>query len=91
MTTTDLYGGAIKAILPGSFTDASNFRQVPDHQEVFVNDQNNDSIVFDILERLEGGDEEAVKEHVKEIATLNDVTNELIIESVTKTEANKLR
>ena len=31
-----LYGGALEMLLPSVLTDASAFRQVPDHQEVFV-------------------------------------------------------
>lgn len=89
--TTNLYGGSIKVVLPSNFIDASDFRQVPDNQEVFVNDNNNDSIVFDILERVNAEDEDAVQEHVKEIAVLNNVSNELTINSITKSEAAKLK
>ena len=36
-TQIDLFGGAMTAIGPkGFFSDISNFRQVPDNQEVFV-------------------------------------------------------
>jgi hypothetical protein len=36
-TKIDLFGGAITAMCPtGFFSDISNFRQVPDNQEVFV-------------------------------------------------------
>ena len=34
----ELYGGAIIAKLPSDFKDVSDFRPVPDHQEVFLND-----------------------------------------------------
>lgn len=67
-----LYGGAIDVQLPLDFIDASDFRQVPDTQEVFVNTEYDDSIVFDLMERFEAAsDEEALKEHLNEISDIN--------------------
>ena len=46
-----LFGGAIEASLPTGFLDASDFRQIPDNQEVFTADGATDvSIVFEIVE-----------------------------------------
>lgn len=44
----ELYGGAIVAQLPIDVVDASNLRQVPDHQEVFLSDKTLTSIIFEI-------------------------------------------
>lgn len=52
----ELFGGAITTVIPESFVDASNFREVPDNQEVFVSMSDDDgdvSIIVDILERVE--------------------------------------
>lgn len=35
-TERSLYGGAMTAAVPKTFDDVSDFRQVPDHQEVFA-------------------------------------------------------
>ncbi|KAM7540960.1 hypothetical protein Aperf_G00000035759 [Anoplocephala perfoliata] len=67
-----LYGGALQICLPSPVIDASNFRQVPDNQEVFVNPTNNQSIIVDILEAVPEADlTEAVKLHFQEIADCN--------------------
>ncbi|XP_063710186.1 ran guanine nucleotide release factor-like [Symsagittifera roscoffensis] len=45
-----LFGGALKCSFPQNFYDASDVRPVPDNQEVFMNKQCNQNIIFDILE-----------------------------------------
>lgn len=46
----ELYGGAITVQLPTDVIDASDLRQVPDHQEVFLSDKTLTSIIFEINE-----------------------------------------
>ena len=46
-----LYGGALSVELPRSFTDASELREVPDHQEVWVDTCSDRSLIIEILER----------------------------------------
>jgi hypothetical protein len=81
--TKALYGGAITSTLPQGLLDASDLRQVPDTQEVFLNPSENtsnyeelvkdDSIIFDLMEALETKNAvDALKEHFAEISTLND-------------------
>lgn len=53
---THLYGGAISAELPKDAIDVSDFRQIPDTQEVFLLEKPNgldQSIIIDLLERVE--------------------------------------
>ncbi|ODV92183.1 hypothetical protein CANCADRAFT_30422 [Tortispora caseinolytica NRRL Y-17796] len=52
MTVTELYGGAIVTELPEGFVDVSEFREVPDDEEVFVLEGNGYpiSLIFDLLE-----------------------------------------
>jgi len=50
--TTPLFGGALIVELPSSFADVSTIRQVPDHQEVYLDKDGFTSIIFDITERV---------------------------------------
>lgn len=81
--TTELYGGAITITkLPDSFIDISQIRQVPDTQEVFINqltsnsesfDQSFDqSFIIDLLERVDCIDyQEAINLHLQDIVPPN--------------------
>lgn len=72
MNTRELFGGALTALVPTSFADASQFRQVPDTQEVFVDDgPAEESLIFDILEKLSDADDQAIKTHFGEIVAIN--------------------
>ncbi|KAK4960170.1 hypothetical protein LTR10_003061 [Elasticomyces elasticus] len=63
-----LYGGAITCLLPSNFADVSDLRQVPDHQEVYLDKDGYTSIVVDILARVEKeNDQEALKYHLKDL------------------------
>ncbi|TKA74943.1 hypothetical protein B0A55_04946 [Friedmanniomyces simplex] len=63
-----LYGGAITCLLPSTFTDVSDLRQVPDNQEVYLDKDGFTSIVVEILERVErGSDREALEWHLKDL------------------------
>ncbi|CCH41013.1 Ran guanine nucleotide release factor [Wickerhamomyces ciferrii] len=97
--TKELYGGAITTQIPKGLIDASDLRQIPDTQEVFLNPSENtkdytilhkdDSIIVDLMERIEGEDLEAIKEHFSEIAALNDSSNSWKLFAVDQT-SNKL-
>lgn len=50
-TLRQLFGGAILVELPTEFVDVSNVRDVPDHQEVFANQDTDQSVIIEILER----------------------------------------
>jgi hypothetical protein len=45
-----LYGGALKCALPSSFADASDMRQVPDNQEVWLDLESGLTIIVELLE-----------------------------------------
>jgi hypothetical protein len=70
---TPLYGGAIVCDLPGSFADVSRLRQVPDNQEVWIEQNGFTSIIFDITERVGGSgsgpeiDGRAITEHLEDM------------------------
>src|SRR5579862_6346541 len=81
----ELFGGAIKTLLPQDFLDvrsspasskltASNFRDVPDNQEIFVsNSEHEISMMIDILERADVPDPACAEYHFDAIATDNEV------------------
>lgn len=74
---TPLYGGAITASLPTSFKDASSLRQIPDHQEVYIDSDGYSSIVVDILEYVaKDTDEDALQYHFHDLVDgTGDSTN----------------
>ncbi|KAI7155191.1 hypothetical protein KC352_g27692, partial [Hortaea werneckii] len=73
-TPTPLFGGALAASLPSTFGDVSDIRQVPDHQEVWLDRDGYTSVVFEILERVEkGSDEEALKYHLEDLVEEEDM------------------
>ncbi|KAJ4835489.1 hypothetical protein Tsubulata_015478 [Turnera subulata] len=45
-----LFGGAISSAFPLRFQDVSNIRQVPDNQEVYVDPNRDESLIFELLE-----------------------------------------
>ncbi|KAI1080275.1 hypothetical protein F5B20DRAFT_540069 [Whalleya microplaca] len=49
---TPLFGGALVCDLPANFADVSTLRQVPDHQEVYIDKDGFTSIIFEITERV---------------------------------------
>jgi hypothetical protein len=91
-TTRPLFGGAIKASIPPHFLDArfppfllqltgSNFRDVPDNQEVFVSNLSETSLIFDILERVDVPDNAAAEFHFDALAVDNEVDDDDIDDS----------
>ncbi|AGO11049.1 AaceriAFR434Wp [[Ashbya] aceris (nom. inval.)] len=75
-----LYGGKISTVIPQGFLDASEVREVPDTQEVFVNNRDapgadglgtNESVIVDLLERADEDDAAALRTHLEDIALRN--------------------
>ncbi|KAL6944879.1 hypothetical protein ACO0QE_002321 [Hanseniaspora vineae] len=81
LVTQPLYGGAIELLLPKGYMDVSQIREIPDNQEVFVNDNDiqstssnsgNESIIVELMESVDVKDgEAALIEHCKEIVDIN--------------------
>ncbi|KAG8831479.1 hypothetical protein FRC17_003098 [Serendipita sp. 399] len=69
LNARELYGGAITINLPANLIDASDLRQVPDAQEVFLDPHSDISYIFEVLDRVEPDEpEEAAKFHFESIA-----------------------
>ncbi|KAN0077346.1 hypothetical protein V8E55_011201 [Tylopilus felleus] len=78
-TERELFGGAIVAQFPINLIDASDLRQIPDNQEVFLYPDSNDSIIIEILQRVsQPNDVEAVKFHFEALAHDNAATSSAI-------------
>ncbi|KAG7092271.1 hypothetical protein E1B28_008633 [Marasmius oreades] len=74
-----LFEGAITATAPSNLIDASDIRQVPDTQEVFLFSDSSVSIIVEILERVEPTNyEEAIKFHFDSLAHDNNASSEKI-------------
>ncbi|TQV98339.1 hypothetical protein V2A60_007913 [Cordyceps javanica] len=71
--STPLYGGAVVCDIPEKFADVSKLRQVPDNQEVWIDEDGFTSIIFDVTERVgESGkgpeiDGRAITTHLQEL------------------------
>ncbi|KAF9533377.1 hypothetical protein CPB83DRAFT_873476 [Crepidotus variabilis] len=69
MIQRGLFGGAITAQTLEDLVDASDLRQVPDTQEVFMYPQSGESIIIEILQKVELSDpEDAIKFHFDSLA-----------------------
>ncbi|VDI68919.1 ubiquitin conjugation factor E4 B, partial [Mytilus galloprovincialis] len=51
-----------------------DFRQIPDNQEVFTHAETDQSVIIEIMEHVEGGDDVAIKTHFEDLAQGNDVS-----------------
>ncbi|PPD94979.1 hypothetical protein GOBAR_DD07986 [Gossypium barbadense] len=68
-----LFGGAISTTFPLRFQDVSNIRQVPDHQEVFVDPARDESLVFELLDyKHDVGDEGSAVWFIQDLAIEQD-------------------
>ncbi|KAI1787930.1 Mog1p/PsbP-like protein [Ganoderma leucocontextum] len=71
--TKELFGGTITATLPTELIDASDLRQVPDTQEVFLSPNSGISIIIEVLKSVSAADlREAAGLHFDALAHDND-------------------
>ncbi|KAJ4290957.1 hypothetical protein N0V90_010153 [Kalmusia sp. IMI 367209] len=77
--TVDLYGGAITVDLPTGYGDASQIREVPDHQELYLDENGYSSVIFEILQYVQKPtDAEALQYHFADLVDdTGDQTNML--------------
>ncbi|KAG6813607.1 hypothetical protein H0H92_009224 [Tricholoma furcatifolium] len=75
----DLFGGAIITQTIPNLVDASNIRQVPDNQEVFLYPNSSISIIVEILQRVEPSEShDAIKFHFDSLAHDNDAVSSTV-------------
>ncbi|PAV23230.1 Mog1p [Pyrrhoderma noxium] len=72
-STRELFGGAITAVFPSSYIDASTLRQIPDNQEVLVSPTSDISFIIEVLQRVPPTDpRDAARFHFDSLAHDND-------------------
>lgn len=88
-----LYGGAITVALPDDAVDALKVREVPDTQEVFVFSHPelvlwDRSLIFDLLELVDGDDYDAIIGHHIADITDENPTNRYLEDVTTDIDVN---
>jgi len=56
----ELYGGAFSLTVPERFVDISDYRPIPDHQEVYIDPDLDQSIIVELNSQVEIADSEAI-------------------------------
>ncbi|XP_019096536.1 PREDICTED: ran guanine nucleotide release factor-like, partial [Camelina sativa] len=83
-----LFGGAISTVFPRRFENVSNIRQVPDHQEVFVDPSRDESLIFELLDfKNEVGDIGSASWFLNDLAREQDAEGFQLIEQSEVIEA----
>ncbi|KAK6931218.1 Ran-interacting Mog1 protein [Dillenia turbinata] len=76
-----LFGGAISSTFPLRFQDVSDIRQVPNHQEVFVDPARDESLIFELLDfKNDVGDHGSASWFLQDLAVEQNAEGSLIIE-----------
>jgi len=78
----DLFGGALKMNLPADFEDVSGFRDIPDHQEVFVHKNTDQSLIVEIVDYTEVADDGACAYFFQDLAGANGATMSEVVKKV---------
>jgi len=87
----NLYGGAIAVKTVPDLIDASDIRQVPDNQEVFMYPDSGVSIIVEILQMVEPAQsEDAIKFHFASLAHDNNAKSSTIEKIIAQTSGNTL-
>nr|GMD13444.1 ran guanine nucleotide release factor [Ipomoea batatas]GMD16942.1 ran guanine nucleotide release factor [Ipomoea batatas] len=83
-----LFGGAIASTFPVRFQDVSNVRQVPDHQEVFVDPARDESLIFELLElKQDVADNGSAAWFLQDLANEQDAEGTMLVEQSGVVEA----
>ncbi|KAL8518739.1 hypothetical protein ACS0TY_009919 [Phlomoides rotata] len=91
-TQRPLFGGAISSTFPTRFQDVSNIRQVPDHQEAFVDPTRDESLIFELLDLKTGvADQGSATWFLRDLANEQDAEGTLVLEQSGVFEADGLR
>ncbi|XP_042056899.1 ran guanine nucleotide release factor-like [Salvia splendens] len=91
-TQRPLFGGAISSTFPLRFQDVSNMRQVPDHQEVFVDPTRDESLIFELLDlKTDVADHGSATWFLQDLANEQDAEGATVLEQSGVFEADALR
>ena len=84
----ELFGGAITVDLPTRMVDVSDFRPVPDNQEVWTDADRDESVIVELLERVDVGPsdaEGAAAWFFRDLAAVNDASVESGLSRIVRT------
>ncbi|OMH78409.1 Ran guanine nucleotide release factor, partial [Zancudomyces culisetae] len=88
--THKLYGGYMSISIPNTLLDASQIRQIPDNQEVFLNPENDESLIVEILEYQDVPNSEALRVHFDNLAEENDAKlHKLLLSEISSVELSE--
>ncbi|KAJ4787616.1 Ran guanine nucleotide release factor [Rhynchospora pubera] len=80
-TERPLFGGAISCSFPARFQDVSSIREVPDHQEVFVDPSRDESLIIELLDlKNEVEDHESATWFLRDLAIEQDASDSVVVE-----------
>ncbi|MCE3052204.1 hypothetical protein HAX54_051854 [Datura stramonium] len=86
-----LFGGAVSTTFPLRFQDVSNVRQVPDHQEVFVDPARDESLIIELLDlKMDIADSGSATWFLQDLANEQDAEGTTITEQSAVFEAPEL-
>lgn len=69
---TELWEGCIVWSIPCGCIDVRSIRRLPENQEIFMNEETGDSFLFDLMQNLDGKEEEDILTHWLEICDQNE-------------------
>jgi len=91
MMIAQFFGGAITSKVPISFEDVSVVRQVPDHQEVYVDRESEMSLIVELLNYEENvGDESCAMYYFEDLAKCNEAQNSTVDRNEISKSGNNL-
>ncbi|XP_047946205.1 ran guanine nucleotide release factor-like [Salvia hispanica] len=91
-TQRPLFGGAVSSTFPLRFQDVSNMRQVPDHQEGFVDPSRDESLIFELLDlKTDVADHGSATWFLQDLANEQDAEGATVLEQSCVFEADALR
>jgi hypothetical protein len=78
MVLRQLFGGAVEMSIPDRFQDISEFRQIPDSQEVFTDANEDQSSIVEFVEHYDVSNQEAGEFFFNDLATANSAAHAAI-------------
>jgi hypothetical protein len=77
----ELFGGAILSSLAENFVDISNIRPVPDHQEVFIDQNTEASVIVELLDTEQSvpDDLKAINYYFLDLASFNESVENIVL------------
>eukprot|EP00892_Ulva_mutabilis_P006145 jgi/Ulvmu1/3902/UM018_0124.1 len=81
MSKQPLFGGMAAMTIPTRMQDVSDFRPVPDHQEVYSDGAIDQSVIVEILDRASASDDQCVEFYWADCCTSNDAQDPVMSRS----------